>query len=161
MMLPNPDYRDPQTNGPSAVLVPQSAEGTVLLLAKDVSIHGTMVRYEPQTNKNTVGYWTKVDDWVSWDFKVTKPGRFEVEILQGCGKDSGGSEVAFSVGTQTLTTVVEDTGHFQNFIPRTIGEYTFKKPGRYTLSVRPKTKPGVAVMDLRSVTLKPVGANKP
>ena len=161
MMLPNPDYRASETNAPAVVLVPQSADGTVLMHAKDVSIHGATVRYEPQPNKNTVGYWTKVEDWVSWDFQVTRPGRFQVEILQGCGKGSGGSEVAFSVGSQTLTTIVEDTGHFQNFIPRTIGEYNFTQPGRYTLSVRPKTKPGVAVMDLRAVTLKPVEFKQP
>ena len=161
MMLPNPDYRASETNAPAVVLVPQSADGTVLMHAKDVSIHGATVRYEPQPNKNTVGYWTKVEDWVSWDFQVTRPGRFQVEILQGCGKGSGGSEVAFSVGKQTLTTIVEDTGHFQNFIPRTIGEYNFTQPGRYTLSVRPKTKPGVAVMDLRAVTLKPVEFKQP
>ncbi len=160
MMLPNPDYRGSETNAASVVVVPQSADGTVLLHAKDVSIHGTMVRYEPQPNKNTVGYWVKLEDWVSWDFQVTQPGRFQVEILQGCGKGSGGSEVAFSVGSQTLTTVVEDTGHFQNFIPRKIGEYNFSQPGRYTLSVRPKTKPGAAVMDLRAVTLKPVDLKK-
>ena len=30
------------------------------------------------------------------------------------------------------------------------------KPGKYTLSVKPKTKPHAAVMDLRQVTLRPV-----
>ncbi len=161
MMLPNPDYQGSETNGLVVALVSQSADGTVLMHAKDVNIHGTMVRYEPQPNKNTVGYWVKLEDWVSWDFQITRPGRFQVEILQGCGKGSGGSEVVFSVGGQTLKTIVEDTGHFQNFIPRHIGEYTFTQPGRYTLSVRPKTKPGVAVMDLRAVTLKPVELKKP
>jgi len=29
---------------------------------------------------------------VSWDFAVTQPGTFAVEVLQGCGKGSGGSE---------------------------------------------------------------------
>ena len=131
-----------------------AADGSVLLHARDVIIHGKTVRYEPQTNKNTIGYWTKVEDWVSWDFEITKPGTFSVEILQGCGKGSGGSEVEFSVGEQVLKVTVQETGGFQNFLARDIGQITLAKPGRYTLSVKPKTKPGVAVMDLRQVILR-------
>jgi hypothetical protein len=52
---------------------------------------------------------------------------------------------------------VQDTGGFQNFVARDIGTLDLK-PGRYTLNVKPLTKPGVAVMDLRQVTLKPAAA---
>jgi hypothetical protein len=133
--------------------VVQADDGTVLLHAREATIHGKTVRYEPQPNKNTIGYWTNVDDWVSWDFEITQPGKFKGEILQGCGKDSGGSQVNFSVGEQTLKVTVEDTGGFQNFVNREIGDLTIEKAGRYTLKVKPKTKPGVAVMDLRQVKL--------
>ena len=136
--------------------VVQADDGTVLLHARVATIHGTTVRYEPQPNKNTIGYWTDVDDWVSWDFEITQPGKFKVQILQGCGKGSGGSQVNFSVGEQTLKVTVKDTGGFQNFVNREIGELTIEKPGRYMLAVKPKTKPGVAVMDLREIKLSPV-----
>ncbi len=132
----------------------QGSDGVILLHAKDVTIHGKTVRYEPQPNKNTIGFWKVKEDWVSWDFVVERPGKFEVIALQGCGKGSGGAEVEFSVGRQTLKMVVEDTGHFQNFVPRNIGTLELEK-GKHTLSVKPITKPGVAVMDLRLVTLKP------
>ncbi|HEV7224314.1 MAG TPA: hypothetical protein VGN42_16515 [Pirellulales bacterium] len=135
--------------------VAQADDGTALLHARAATIHGKTVRYEPQPNKNTIGYWTDVDDWVSWDFEITQPGKFKVEILQGCGKGSGGSKVDLSVGEQTLKVVVKDTGGFQNFVNREIGELSLDKPGRYTLAVKPKTKPGVAVMDLREVMLSP------
>src|SRR5262249_50316151 len=105
--------------------------------------------------KNTLGFWSRIEDWVSWDFTVTKPGTFTVEILQGCGKDQGGSEVEFAVGEQKLRTVVEDTGHFQNFKAREFGTMKLDKPGRYTTTVRASPEPGLAVMDLRSVRLKP------
>ena len=84
-----------------------------------------------------------------------RPGRFEVEILQGCGPESGGSEVEFTVAGQTLTTTVEETGGFQKFARRKIGTVNIAKPGKYTLSVKPRTKPGRAVMDLRRVRLLP------
>lgn len=146
---------EPKGDEKAAKVIRQAANGEVLLHARDVAIHGTTVRYEPQPHKNTIGYWTKVDDWVSWDFELTRPGEFNVEILQGCGKGSGGAAVEFSVGEQTLKTTIKDTGGFQNFVPRDIGALKFDKPGRYTLAVKPKTKPGVAVMDLRQVKLTP------
>ena len=52
-----------------------------------------------------------------------------------------------------LPVTVEDTGGFQNFSRRRIGEYAFDKPARHTLTVKPVSKAGKAVMDLRSVTL--------
>ena len=144
---------NPEFNAP---LIAQAAHGTVLLHSRDAIIHGQQVRYEPQPFKNTVGYWTRVEDWVSWEFEITKPGTFVVDVLQGCGKGSGGSEVDVSVGDRALKFTVQDTGNFQNFVARDIGRLTLTKPGRYTLTVKPKTKPGVAVMDLRQVVLRPV-----
>ena len=133
-------------------------DGTIVLHARDVIVHGRTVRYEPEPHKNTVGYWMDPADWVQWQFEVAKPGRYRVEILQGCGKGSGGSTVDFSAAGQTLTVTVRDTGGFQNFVSRDIGTLTFEKPGRNELSVKPVKKPGVAVMDLRQVTLTPIMA---
>ena len=138
------------------VPIEQQPDGVVLLPAHEVTIHGSNVRYEPPAHKNTIGYWTRPTDWVSWDFSVSRPGRFAVEILQGCGKGSGGSEVEIAVGDQRLSFTVMDTGHFQNFVAREIGNVTFDQPGRYSLAVTPRKKPGVAVMDLRQVVLRPV-----
>jgi hypothetical protein len=77
------------------------------------------------------------------------------KILQGCGPRSGGAEVALTAAGQTHSLTVQETKHFQDFIERNVGEFTFSKPGKYTLEVRPKSKPGVAVMDLRQVLLVP------
>jgi hypothetical protein len=131
-------------------------DGSLVLHARDAVIHGQTVRYEPEPHKNTVGYWTDARDWVSWSFDVTRPGTYRVEILQGCGKGSGGSKVDFAVAGEVLPVTVQDTGGFQNFVTREIGRARFEKPGRYVLTVTPKEKPGLAVMDLRQVTLTPV-----
>lgn len=87
-----------------------------------------------------------------WDFELAAPGRFRVEALQGCGKGSGGAEVEFAVGDERLTMIVGDTGHFQNFVRRVLGEVRLPA-GRQPLRVQPRTRPGVAVMDLREVRL--------
>jgi arylsulfatase A len=140
---------------PTTQPIQQADDGTILLHARNVTIHGKTVRYEPNPHKNTVGYWFKKEDWVSWDFDVTRPGKFDMLPLQGCGKGSGGAVVEFSIdGTQTLNMTVQDTGGFQNFLERNIGTVDLSK-GPHTLSVKPQTKPGAAVMDLRQVTLRP------
>ncbi len=138
----------------SRQVVAASEDGSFLLHARDASVHGSTVRYEPAPHKNTVGYWTKLEDWVSWEFEVTKPGTYEVEVLQGCGTGSGGAEVEISAGGKSLSFIVDDTGGFQNFVPRKIGVLTLPA-GRQTITVKPKTKPGMAVMDLRQIVLRP------
>jgi arylsulfatase A-like enzyme len=145
-MRPNPDYH------PN----PQAADGTIALPARTAEVHGTQLRYEPQPHKDTLGYWTRAEDWASWDFEVSRPGTFAVTVLQGCGPGQGGSEVELAVADQALRLTVEDTGHFQNFKQRDVGRVRLDRAGRYTLRVTPRRKPGAAVMDLRSVTLRPV-----
>lgn len=142
-MRANPDY----------VPNPQGLDGSVTLPAKTADVHGIMLRFEPLPHKNTLGYWVRADDWASWEFQVTRPGKFRVEILQGCGNGSGGSEVEVAVGGQKLAIIVEETGGFQNFVRREIGTIELAQLGRFTLAVKPLKKPGVAVMDLREVRL--------
>lgn len=133
----------------------QRGDGSIVLLATNAVMHGKQIRYEPQPHKNTIGYWTKAEDWVSWDFLVTKPGTFSVTLTQACGKGSGGSEVAFTIGDQTIKDIVPDTGAFTNWVHRTIGSFTIISAGTHTITVKPLKKPGLAVMDLRAITLKP------
>jgi hypothetical protein len=79
---------------------------------------------------------------------------FAVELLQACGKGSGGAEIEVTLASQTLGMKVEETGHFQRFAPRTIGTVSLEAGQRYSLAVRAKTKPGPAVMDLRRIVLR-------
>jgi hypothetical protein len=144
-MTPNPDYK------PN----PQAADGTITLKGLFGEAHGVMLRFEPLPHKNTFGFWVNKDDYVSWEFEVTKPGTFNVELTQGCGKGSGGAEVEVSVGESKTTHTVKDTGGFQAFEKLPAGQLTIEKAGRHTLTVKAKTKPGPAVMDLQQVVLTP------
>jgi hypothetical protein len=138
--------------------IQQAKDGTIVLPARDVVIHGTTVRYEP--DKNTIGYWFKREDWVSWDLEVSTPGAFVLEVLQGCGSDSAGSHYTIEIADQKLQDKVQDTGSFHNFRLRKLGEVKIDKPGNYTLAVRIDDKPGRAVMDLRAVKLTPPNLKK-
>jgi hypothetical protein len=102
MMKPNQGY----------VPNPQAMDGSVTLHARTATVQGLQLRYEPLPHKNTLGFWTRVEDRASWEFTLTLGGTFRVEVLQGCGKGQGGSEVERR-SAQSLAFTVEDTGHFR------------------------------------------------
>jgi hypothetical protein len=134
----------------------QLSGGRIVLHASTAQTQGKKLQYEPLEKKNTLGFWVDASDSALWSFEVIQPGRYEVHVWQGCGKDSGGSEVEISVGEQRARFTVEDTGHFQNFKERQVGVLSFDKVGPQKLEVRALSKPGAAVMDLRQVVLVPV-----
>ena len=148
----------PRWTGEPRIIGP-SAGGRITLAAHDAVTHGENLRYEPQPHKNTVGYWSRQEDWCEWHLAVPKAGRYTVEILQGCGKGHGGSEVALVVGVQEIVFTVEETGHFQNFKNRTLGTIELAAGDDQTLALRPRTKAAGAVMDVRQVRLIPADLN--
>ena len=131
-------------------------DGSFLLPAHLGTTHGKNLQYEPPAHKNTIGFWTIPEDWVGWDLDVRKPGLYEVEIRQGCGTGSGGSEVEISLGDARRMFTVMETGGFQKFMSRRLGTLEVKSPGRLSFEIRPRRKPGGAVMDVRQVLLTPI-----
>jgi arylsulfatase A-like enzyme len=152
------------TPNPEFVPNPQAKDGTITMPARTAIVHGIQLRYEPLPHKDTLGFWTLKDDSAVFEFTLTTPGTFTVEVLQGCGKGSGGAEVEllFSLDGDNAAAArgrvgftVKDTGGFQNFEAREVGAVKLDKPGRYAVIVKATTKPGPAIMDLRQIVLKP------
>ena len=133
---------------------------------------GDKLRYEPQPRKNTVGYWVGPDDYAYFILQCNKPGKFNVGILQGCGKGQGGSDVAISLhgpvadgaysedqqpvgeaAIGTITFQAEETGHFQNFKWRHVGELSMATKDTYAIKVAPTKIAKTAVMDVRAISL--------
>jgi hypothetical protein len=139
---------------PRVVAAATASSGTILLGAHDANLVGQNLRYEPQPHKNTVGYWSRVEDWCWWSVYVERPGLYEVGVLQGCGKGHGGSVVEVRIAGQKLAFTVEDTGGFQAFRQRSIGRVTIARAGLYRFEIRPVSKKTIAVMDIRQAQLK-------
>jgi len=133
----------------------QAADGSVSLPAEEAVIHGNTAKCQAGDGRQNIGYWTDKNDWVSWDFQVKTPGKFDVEITLACIPGDAGSDYDVTVADQTLQGKVENTGDWNKFVSRTLGAVTLSKSGRYTLSVKPTAMPHSAVMNLESVTLKP------
>jgi hypothetical protein len=139
------------------------SDAAISLHASNAITHSIMMRYEPATNKNCLGYWVNPSDIAEWQFRVTRPGHYKIQLWQGCGKGQGGSEVLVDVrhGAAVLKEtrfIVEETGHFQIFVPRDLGRVHFAEAGDYSLWVKPQKKKAGAVMDVRQVLLLPTEA---
>ncbi|MEI6536148.1 MAG: DUF5077 domain-containing protein [Verrucomicrobiaceae bacterium] len=139
---------------PEGEKINQAEDGSVLLLAKDAATWSENMRYEPQPNKNCLGYWTDVQDFAEWEMKVDKPGKYQVVVHQG--SSPGGSEIAVQFDKQELKFTVQNTGDFHKLAPVSVGEIKVDKPGTYRLAVKPQKKNGGAIMDIQKVVLTPV-----
>lgn len=141
---------------PEGGAVAQDQSGAVTLRAGDAITHSVTMRYEPASAKNCLGYWVNPSDWAEWQFTVSRPGTFEMELTQGCGKGQDGSDVAVELAGKRVEFVVAETGHFQIFLPRRLGRFEIPAAGTYSLAVRPQRKQAGAIMDCRQVKLVPV-----
>ncbi len=134
-----------------------AGDGSIYLPACLATTVGEKIRYEPQTFKNTVGYWVGKQDFARWEFSVDEPGSYNVCILQGCGTGQGGSTATLTVGEgndiQSVAFEVLETGHFQNFQWRTIGQVDLTRSGVFPLKIAPTEIKKNALMDVRAVHL--------
>lgn len=146
----------PRAAGEEPPLVEAGADGAIVLAAHLGAARGKMLRYEPQPQKNTMGYWVDAGDSLEWRFKVPKAGTYAVKLLQGCGKGQGGSTIQVKAGGSALDYTVEDTGHFQAFVERDAGKVAFTEAGLQILEIRCVKKAKAAVMDVREVRLVPI-----
>ena len=156
-----------------ASMVKRDDTGKLSFHSKNSTVYGIQLVYEPNPKKNTLGWWVVPTDKARWSFTLEKPRIFSVEVLQGCGEGQGGSKVAVEVLDENAPTIrgfeddtirwtkakvefeVEDTGHFQNYKPRNVGQLKLEA-GTYILQVRPLSIEKNAVMDMRELSLIPV-----
>ena len=139
--------------------IESTGDGSFYLPAHFAKTYGEKVRYEPQTYKNTVGFWVGKKDQAVWKIQLDRPGRFNVAVLQGCGKGHGGSLATMSFAspvkdiTPTIDFEVVETGHWQNFRWVQLGEIELRHKGEVEVAVAPKQIKKAALMDIRAIHL--------
>jgi len=124
--------------------------GLVNLTAAAATPHGEL-GYRADQNK--IGRWSNEKDWLSWEFKIHQPGKFQVEV--SCGQTQDGSIYEISVADQKIQSVVSASGDFRKAKAQIAGELNIAKSGPYTLALKPISKNGQVVMTLWSVNLVP------
>jgi hypothetical protein len=112
------------------------------------------LRYESEKDKDCIGYWTNAKDYVAWRVRSPQAATYTVELTYACDKGSGGSEFAVMVGNQKVSGKIQETGSWTNFVTASLGQLQVPA-GDVEIVVKPIFKPGLAVMNLRQVVLKP------
>ncbi len=136
--------------------VQPGSDHAILLHSRYAITHGEMLRFEPQSYKDTVGYWVRENDWAEWACLPGRSGNYSVHLRYGCGNGQGGSDIVISVGETKLPFKVEATGGFQKWRDVELGTVQLSAGTKITVAAKPKVKARNAVMDIQQITLKPV-----
>ncbi len=132
------------------ILQNQNPDRSLELKAVDAKTNGHLSYEAP---KNALGFWTNVADTAEWEFEAVR-GDVEVELEIACEDDSAGSTFEIQVAGQTLKGTVPKTGGWDRFQKVNLGRLSIVAPGKTKLVVKPLTKPGAGVMNLRVVRFR-------
>ena len=124
------------------------AQGGVVLLAADATIHGK----GPQKGPDGIFSWRDPQAWVSWEVNLPAAGKIAVYIYQA-RSPVGSTAYTLSVGESVLTGASQSTGDWTQFRYVTVGEVDVPQPGRYTVTIKPDAKQKAFQMNLGSVVL--------
>ncbi len=134
----------------------QAADGSITLNAADAQLEGHSIQLERKDNVPNIGFWTDAADSAQWSIEIAHPGRFEVEATYACDPSSGGSECMLSIGSSEGSALVEPTASWNDFRTVAAGVMTLENAGRFEAVLRAKSKPGMGVINLRSLVLRRV-----
>jgi alpha-L-fucosidase len=132
-----------------------AADGTLTLHAVDASVRGS-ARYEPREDRRCIGFWMDVNDEIRWAARVRDPGPYEVTLELACEPGSEGSTFMADIDGSAVEGVVPATGGWGEFITVRLGP-VWLDAGALDVTVKATDKPGLAVMNLRAVRLRPAG----
>lgn len=137
---------------PVVLPVPQAEDGSITVNAVDAEIVGTTARIEGK--EPNIGYWTDPGDMIRWSVRVREPGEFRVAVTYSCEPASAGAEYVITAGESSVSGKVESTGGWNKYVTSEIGTLRIDKAGDVELTIKPISKPGHAVMNLRGIRLE-------
>lgn len=147
----------------------QQPDASVTLPAYLAQVHAPSGKPELRFDGRGVAErWTNKDEWLEWDFRVSKPGTFHVSLVTSEQKDGtnweGGHVVSVEVAGQTLKTVIDRDERVENpsnpywpYVRSNAGTVRIEKPGTYKVAVKPESIEAQKKLGftLVSVDLKP------
>jgi alpha-L-fucosidase len=135
-----------------ASVVTPAADGSLTLTAEAAEPHGG-VRAENRTGQVNLGYWNNPQDWVSWQAKFTRPGKYRV--FAQTASPNPGVPVTLEAGDITLTGKAPQTASHDEYATLDFGTLEVKKSGIQTIKVRPGDASAWKAINLRAVRLQP------
>ena len=136
----------------------QASDGSLSLGAEEAAIVGQTAKVESKGGKPSIGFWVDDKDTVKWTVNIVQPGKFKVEADYALDAGSKGTKIRVSCGSAApCEAELDATGAWDKFQTVTLGNLEIGDTGVKDIVVTPVAKPGQAVMNLRSLTLKPIG----
>jgi len=116
-------------------------------------------------SRGVIERWVNKDEWVSWDFKINRPGAFDVVVLtseQKYGRDwEGDHQVRIEVAGEKMQGVIANQGKEENpfnpywkYVKSKVGRATIAKPGKYNLTLKPEVLQTEKKLGLTLVSVK-------
>lgn len=135
--------------------ITQSKDGSLELLAEDAYIHNNegsqnAALQDRGDDPDNIGLWTDKEATIEWDFKVTKPGKFEVIANIALEEDSA---LSFTVNGETIKAKVKATDGYGKYTEQSLGSFSVTQEGIYNLRIKPDRKNWKPI-NLRKIGLK-------
>lgn len=139
---------------PRPPVIPQPADGVVVLRAADAEIIGDHLALMTGTNP-WLGCWSHGDSHPLWRVSLHTAGTYRVELDYAVPAHREGTLLDLAFGDQRLRVHVHGTGGWEEFVLLSAGEITLDPAEELPVRVLPVTVPLGAVMNLRGVRLTP------
>jgi len=145
----------PVVTEPEMLIAPQP-DGAFRLGALEATLQGEGIKTEGG-DKGNIGYWTSAADSVSWKIAAPAAGKYLVSLEYACEPGSENSTFSIEVDGKDagLRGSVPATASWSDYKTLTLDGTLALEAGRHTLRLKPIAKPGLAVMNLRAISLQP------
>lgn len=146
---------------PMPFLVFPDAKGVITLLPHDATLAGPSLRVEQvgavEDVKYNLGYWLDASATATWPIGVPpgRTGEHRVEAELACADASAGARMELELPSGVLSFTVPATGGWQSYRTVELGRAKLAA-GSHACVLRAKSKPGEAVVNVRSIRLVPL-----
>ena len=137
----------------AATTIRSEANGSYMLGADAVELHGNQIKQETQGSQPNIGFWDKADEWVSWKVKFPKAGTYKVSA--SAASPNGDVEFIVESASSQIPAKTTQTGSWAEFRETDIGQLKIEQSGDQTIKVRPKDAASWKAINLRFIKLSP------
>lgn len=130
-------------------------DGTIVATADKADIEGNTAFVESGKPDN-IGNWSDIHDYLQWTVKGAKPGTYSVTASVASPPSEGGSRFTLDIGGAKVEGVVPTTADWWTYTDLDLATVTIAKGGTIQIVLTPTSKPSPHVMNLRTITIKPV-----
>ena len=129
----------------------QNADGALTLLPADAVTHGAIKVEQKAGGKDNIGFWLNAADYVEWNFKAVRAGKYEVSAETAAPE---ATSLDLMLGAQKMRAAIPQTGDYAKFQKVNLGTIEIAAPGNVTLQLKPANdwKP----INLRALNFKAV-----